>query len=321
MTDRLLIAGVSALVHSNVHNQKFGTSTPLSLSKLHKSMFSSGPVSKVKTPASVKVKSEPNDDDDQEGEKTVIYMSDFTGMKVPLEISIDSTISQIKSCFCSKVNRSIDEVALVYSGIRLADPEKRLSDYNIQKHSTVHVLPVKKSVQQPNDFHLDVATLASNYNYDFRGIVADGQVYYRGGQRYERPVGYMRYAINVLDQYLGGNQWLGVKGRPSETQSAPGEWIVSYHGTTTDEFGSMSNDGYRISKSEKKDFNQGIYSTPSIKLAERFAQKFQFDGAQYLVILQNRVNPNTVEKLGNGTYYLSPNENDVIPYGICIKKI
>jgi hypothetical protein len=46
---------------------------------------------------------------------------------------------------------------------------------------------------------------------------------------------------------------------------------------------------------------------------------------EYLVILQNRVNPKTVIKLSRDVtkvseYWISPNETDIRPYGICIKK-
>ncbi|EFA86484.1 hypothetical protein PPL_00278 [Heterostelium album PN500] len=307
MTELLLSAGVSALIHSKVHSKKVGNSIPLSASKLHKSMHSSGPVSSP---------------DKSSSSNSVIYISDVSsGASTALDFIENGSLSALKSLYCSTMKRNIDEVAFVCNGAKL-NCALSISDYKINRSSNVIAVPsAGNSAAPPIDFHLDDATLAPSYNYDFRGIKVDSDVYKRGGQIYERPVGYMRYAMTVLGQYSDGDQWLGVKGRPSSTESAPGEWIVSYHGTDTDEFGSMSNSGYKISESEQKTFSRGIYSTPSIKLAERFAQRFEFEGAQYLVILQNRVNPNTVEKLGNGTYYLSPNESDVRPYGICIKKI
>ena len=72
-------------------------------------------------------------------------------------------------------------------------------------------------------------------------------------------------------------------------------------------------------------FGHGIYSTPDIKVATKYAKTFSHNGNNYRVVIQNRVNPNNLVKIskketGVGEYWISPKETDLRPYGICIKK-
>ena len=67
---------------------------------------------------------------------------------------------------------------------------------------------------------------APQYDYDFTKL-KDIETYRRGGEVYERPCGWFRFGLKVLDKY-DGNTWLGTTYR--STQSVPGEWPVSYHG-------------------------------------------------------------------------------------------
>jgi hypothetical protein len=88
----------------------------------------------------------------------------------------------------------------------------------------------------------------------------------------------------------------------------------------------MAMDGHNLTKGKKFAFGFGIYSTPDIKVAEKYAIKFSYNNEQYLVILQNRVNPETLVKItvdqsGVGEYWISPSDKDVRPYSICVRKI
>ncbi|XP_035499043.2 uncharacterized protein LOC118315681 isoform X2 [Scophthalmus maximus] len=69
---------------------------------------------------------------------------------------------------------------------------------------------------------------APQFDYDFTKLT-DSETYWRGGEKYERPCGWYRFGLKVLDKYCG-NTWLGTTYR--STQSCPGEWPVSYHGTS-----------------------------------------------------------------------------------------
>ncbi|CAF4300342.1 unnamed protein product [Rotaria sp. Silwood2] len=73
-------------------------------------------------------------------------------------------------------------------------------------------------------------------------------------------------------------------------------------------------------------FGHGVYSTPDVNVAEKYAVKFSHEGNQYLVVLKNRVNPEQLVKLpaaetGIGVYWISPSDKDIRPYGILIRKV
>lgn len=70
-------------------------------------------------------------------------------------------------------------------------------------------------------------------------------------------------------------------------------------------------------------FGFGIYSSPDIAVAEMYTQTFNWKKKSYKLILQNRVNPNTLQKIDTkyGAYWLSPSEADFRMYGILIKKV
>ena len=81
-----------------------------------------------------------------------------------------------------------------------------------------------------------------------------------------------------------------------------------------------------MSKCKRFAFGHGIYSTPDIDVASKYAVKFTHEAVNYQVVFQNRVNPNnlvriTKEETRVGEYWISPGGVDVRPYGICIKKI
>ena len=110
------------------------------------------------------------------------------------------------------------------------------------------------------------------------------------------------------------------------TESSHGEWPVSYHGTSHDNADGIARQGYLLSKGKRFVFGKGIYSTPSIEVAELYASDFKFQGKQYCVVFQNRVSPadmKTISALetGKGEYWVQPNENLIRPYGLCIKKL
>jgi hypothetical protein len=73
-------------------------------------------------------------------------------------------------------------------------------------------------------------------------------------------------------------------------------------------------------------FGYGYYSTPDINVASKYAAKFTHERDNYLVVFQNRVNPNNLIRIKNietgiGEYWISPDKNNLRPYGICIRKV
>jgi hypothetical protein len=78
-------------------------------------------------------------------------------------------------------------------------------------------------------------------------------------------------------------------------------------------------------KGKRFRFGYGIYSTPDIDVAIKFATEFIHEGNNYKAVIQNRVNPNNLVRIskqetGVGEYWISPDGTYLRPYGICIKK-
>ncbi|CAB5383789.1 unnamed protein product [Rhizophagus irregularis] len=127
-------------------------------------------------------------------------------------------------------------------------------------------------------------------------------------------------------KYEDDNVWLGAdKSRQFQTSSVQDKWPVSYHGTAEHNCNSIARDG-NFSCKKPLPFGYGFYSTPDIDVASKYAVKFTYEGDDYLVVFQNRVNPKNLIRIPNietgiGEYWISPDGNNLRPYGICIKKL
>ena len=176
---------------------------------------------------------------------------------------------------------------------------------------------------------LDPELLSPNLNYDFTSKRDDGTRYERGGYTYSRPYGWYRYALKVNGKY-NDDIWLGE--HRNRTESTPGEWPVSFHGTAIKNVKGIAMHGYQLSRSMREKYGRGIYSSPSIKVAEVYAKPFECESKKYKVVFQNRVNSNglkviPVEKVCRdrsdgmitGDYWIQTCEDYIRPYGICIK--
>ncbi|XP_062276697.1 uncharacterized protein LOC133981853 [Scomber scombrus] len=168
------------------------------------------------------------------------------------------------------------------------------------------------------------------FDYDFRSLT-DNETYYRGGEVYERPYGWYRFALKVLDKY-DENAWLGTRYR--STQSVPGEWPVSYHGTSKKGAEGIISGYYKPGAGQA--YGRGIYSTPYIDEAVYYTKTFTSNstGKTYQVVLQNRINAVYRQKHNNDKYWLVPisagtspaNEQDIVemtirPYGLLLKEV
>ncbi|XP_075900189.1 uncharacterized protein LOC142900050 [Nelusetta ayraudi] len=187
-----------------------------------------------------------------------------------------------------------------------------------------------------------------SYDYDFTHIKDGGTKFQRGGEAYVRPCGWNRIALRVKGRYEGGDDWLS---------TGPSAWPVSYSGHKMD--GSLGvilirrageDGGEDGGGDEEPQFleaaanhvlsgdtrGRGVYSTPDVRLAERFCGRFRsrVDGATYEVLLQNRVHPQKRQQCKREAVWLLyiPEESKelqarlavqaaVRPYGILLKKI
>ena len=146
-----------------------------------------------------------------------------------------------------------------------------------------------------------------------------------------RPYGWERKALKVIGKFEAGDAWLGKPG--SRLEATTGEWPVCYHGTNEDNANSIAQQGFLLSKGKRFANGRGIYSSPDIEVAAVYDSSFTVpDAGCYKLIFQNRVRPDCLEKfdvagdkvrLDKPTvqYWVSPEPENIRPYGICIKKV
>ncbi|XP_042351647.1 uncharacterized protein LOC121949883 [Plectropomus leopardus] len=185
-------------------------------------------------------------------------------------------------------------------------------------------------VIKPEDYLWSEEHLDPRFNYDFTKL-KDTKTYYRGGELYKRPCGWQRFALKVLDKY-DDNTWLGHNWRT--TESVPGEWPVSYHGTDQKFVKAIIEQ--HLKAGNRKLYGKGIYSTPDIDIAKGFATEFTAKKTKkkYKVILQTRINPEHREKYNDDKYWMVPIsedasdqeqqekvENAIRPYGLLLQEI
>jgi hypothetical protein len=132
--------------------------------------------------------------------------------------------------------------------------------------------------------------------------------------------------LKVKDKFGKDNKWLGMTGHD------PHEWPVSYHGTGQHNALSIAEEGFKLSKGKRFLHGKGIYSTPELKIAKRYATTFIHNDTSYKCVIQNRVNPEYLQVIpkaetGVGIYWLSAADEDVDesefirPYGLCLFKV
>jgi Ubiquitin family len=239
-----------------------------------------------------------------------IFVKTLTGATVTFQGYSSEPVESFKQKIKVKTTIDVEEQRLIFRGHQLEDG-RMLSEYRVEKESTLHlVLRLRGGAPSPSLF-LNSDFFDPDFDFDFTHLRDRGCSFSRGGHEYKRPCGWKRFALKVLEKYPN-DIWLG-------SSDAPEEWPVSYHGTEYQNANSIADEGFKLSMGKRFAHGHGIYSTPNVAVAEEYAKEFLRDGARYKVVVQNRVNPNTLEKFGE--FWVSPKDEDIRPYGICIKRV
>jgi hypothetical protein len=154
----------------------------------------------------------------------------------------------------------------------------------------------------------------------------------RGGVNYAIPKGWKRFACRVKNKYGDDNKWLRLDG-------GEGEWAVAYHGTTSDALVPIIDGGLKAGSAQAYKTNKdartgakigvGIYCTPSIKVAEEYAESrgggTKAEGHSVHFVLQCRVMPDAIrrchdEDKNEEAYWVVNDATHIRPYGVLVKE-
>ena len=156
----------------------------------------------------------------------------------------------------------------------------------------------------------------------------------RGGERYEVPVNWMGFGIEVTNRYQD-EDWLSSDGRP-------GEWAVAYHGfgcrMQSNQIKSIIKtiihdnlkpgsgqacSGYPDKRHPGKNCGNGVYVTPNINVAFGYAGFITLGKKNYKLVIMVRVNPSYIrEPTSQPDYWIVDGKtNQLRPYRLLIKDV
>ncbi|OUM60230.1 hypothetical protein PIROE2DRAFT_14046 [Piromyces sp. E2] len=234
--------------------------------------------------------------------KKHLFVETLTGKTIEISYDGNDTILKLK-----KKIQDLKGIPIYQQRFnrKQLENDKNVLYCNIKNPSTIIL------VQRPNfnEYHLPDDLFDSKYHYDFTNVRDTGKKFFRGGLEYKRPYKYE------------DTQWLGCSNNSNNNT----EWAVSYHGTKNYCVESIVKEG--LKPGNRNSYGIGIYCTPDIKTAEKYAEIFTspITNKKYKIVFQNRVKPSSIVKCkskgGPTNYWYIEDGKDIRPYGICIKEV
>ena len=136
-----------------------------------------------------------------------VYIKTLSGKTFTVEVAENDTVGDVKGKMQDIGGIPPDQQRVIFSGRQLEN-RFTLSDYNIQRESTIHLVLRVCGARPMLNYYVNDSLLDPKFDYDFTRQVDDGKKYYRGGYEYQRPYGWKRYAIKVLGRFEN-DMWLG----------------------------------------------------------------------------------------------------------------
>jgi len=147
---------------------------------------------------------------------TVKLQSDCNGLDGAINLHITSltTLALLGyESFMSVVVQPVSYLTSLLAGLFFGDQKNQETPTNKSASCSIR----KELFVIPDDFFDPM------FDFDFTNMSKpNSESCMRGDEPYQRPYGWMRFALKVRDIYPDGNAWLGSDGWRS--RSAPGEW-------------------------------------------------------------------------------------------------
>ena len=159
------------------------------------------------------------------------------------------------------------------------------------------------SLEIPSLYYLDSRYRDPSRDHDYTGYSGD----------------VLELSTRVEHSYHGkypfGWDFIGIKINERETEN----WAITYHGTKSHVFNNICREGYKVGPRDA--YGRGVYSSPYIEVARRYAEIFTFEGVTYIGVLQNRVDQKRVNIISGGEIWVCPDPANIIPCGLCVKEV